>query len=140
VIEQRVQKTLGLAAAGAGGDQRPGGTKLTRQSLPCRFLMDVAGELRLEIPEKRPAPGAGPERQADLDIGAFQPAGRIVGKALHDAGEQGVRWLESGCQEVLQTILNLAGEQGGQHRGDYLRLAASVTSRWPISSSSRSDL
>ncbi|EXI71288.1 MAG: hypothetical protein AW07_03731 [Candidatus Accumulibacter sp. SK-11] len=138
MIEQRVQEAFGLAAAGAGGDQRPGGTKLTGQSLPCRFLMDVSGMLRLETPEKRRAPGAGPERQADLDIGAFQPGCLVVGEALHDAGEEGVRWFETGRQEVLQTVVNLAREQGGQHRGDYLRLAESVISRWSINVSSRS--
>jgi hypothetical protein len=58
--------------------------------------------LRLETPEKRSAPGAGPERQADLDIGAFQPAPLIVGKALHDAGEEWVRWLETGRRKCFR--------------------------------------
>ncbi|TLD45185.1 MAG: hypothetical protein FAZ92_02530 [Accumulibacter sp.] len=111
MIKQRVQETLGLAAAGAGGDERPGRVEPTRQSLPRRFLMDVAGMLRLETPEKAPAPSAGSERQPDLDIGAFQPAALVVGESLHDAGEEAVGRFEPCRQEVLQAILDLAREQ-----------------------------
>ena len=73
--------------------------------------MNVPWMLCLEISKERLALRSGAKRQPQLNIGAFHPTRLVLGKALHDAREHGVGWLETRGQKVLQTILDFAGEE-----------------------------
>ena len=74
--------------------------------------MNVTGVLGLEIAEEYLALCAGTERQSQLEIRALQPAGFILGKALHHAREQRIGRLEAGSQKVLQAVLDFARKEG----------------------------
>ena len=52
MIQQRIEETLRLTRAGAGGHQSGRSLVIARQALPRRFLMDVAGVFGLEAFEE----------------------------------------------------------------------------------------
>ena len=77
--------------------------------------MDVPRMFRRKISKESLALCTGTERQPHLNVRSFHPTGFVIGKALHHAGKERIGWFKTRLQEMLQTVLNLAGEEGMQH-------------------------
>ena len=73
--------------------------------------MYVPWMFRLEIVEEHLAMRTRPKWQPQLNIRAFHPARFVRGKALHNAREHRVGWLEPRGQKVLQTIVDFTGKK-----------------------------
>ena len=110
MVQHRVHKTLGLAAASAGGYQGALGQVLRRQTLPSALLVRETRKLRLETFEKLFARRTRCEGQAQLQIWPLEPARRVFDKAGHDAAHEVVRRLETGGQELPEAFLNVFGQ------------------------------
>ena len=109
MIQKRIEETLGLTRAGAGGHQGGRCLVIAGQTLPRRFLMDVAGVFGLESLEEVLPFATHPERQAELHVWPLHPAALVPGEALHDSGKQRIRGLEADGEELLEAGLDFAG-------------------------------
>jgi hypothetical protein len=77
--------------------------------------MRVGGAFGLKATKKIPPGTVVSERQAHLQVWPFHPDRFVVNEAAHDAVEETIGRLKTGDQELLDTLLNVVGQKGGQH-------------------------
>jgi hypothetical protein len=87
---------------------------VARQVLPRLALVRVGGAFGLEAAKKISASAIVPEGQADLQVRPFHPRRLVVYEAAHDPMEEAIGRLEAGNQELLNALLNVARQEGGQ--------------------------
>ena len=56
-----------------------------------------------------------PEGQAHLQVRPFHPGRFVVDEAVHDPMEEAIGRLKAGDQELLDALLNVTRQEGGQH-------------------------
>ena len=115
VAEDRIQKALGLAGSGAGGDdgRLSGAGGETRE---CRPLMAVRSEPERHVRERLAALGRLLERQGDGEERSLGEVFRIRQEVVDDVGQRGVGRPEAGREEVTERAGDLGGDDGGDHR------------------------
>lgn len=87
------------------------------QALPCEFLMGEPRVLGLEGREIVATLVPWPERQPELEIRALEPLRFVLARheALHQTVQVVVRRFETGDEELLDAVLDVAGEQRWEH-------------------------
>jgi hypothetical protein len=56
-----------------------------------------------------------PKGQAHLQVRPFHPCHFVVDEAVHDAMEEAIGRFEARDEELLDALLNIARQEGGQH-------------------------
>jgi hypothetical protein len=125
VVEQREHEALGLAAAGAGGDQRCARLLASaRQPLPREELVQVRRVRRDDIERRGHARGRGRERERDAQVRALEHALRAAQELEERGLEPAIGERPRAPQVVEEGGAELACDDPGDH-------AVSMVARGP---------
>ena len=115
VVQHRIEKALGLAAAGARRHQGADGLMQGGEAQPGQLLVAVGRITGRKVGEEARARLAGHEGQADLHIGPLEPGRLVRDEALHQAVHEVIGGVEGRHQKLLQAGQDVPGDKGRQH-------------------------
>ena len=114
VIQNRIEKTFRLSRTCAGSDDR-GSRFFAGKPLKGSSLVVIGLESQGDAGEEVLTYGGCAVGELNGEIGSFEDAAVLPQKPVHDTMKERCRYGERGLKKILNTLLDLTGQDGWDH-------------------------